>query len=298
MIVLNELLTENRKQKDIIDVKKIIFSGVSDQDVYNVTAPFVLNGKEIIAGRVEARDSEQSFVGFFEQQPTGVWKYLEETVVLHLQDPFVCWIDDTLHIGGVEVFFEGTQTRWRTIIYKIINLKHAEKVVVGPMGMKDLRLKQLENGQILALTRPQGDIGGRGKIGLVIVDSLKSLTPPVLASAPLLFDQFNDEEWGGANEIHLIGERIFVLGHIANFDDDRNRHYYAMTFEIDQENMSIINAKIIAERSDFLPGPAKRSDLSDVVFSGGIELNGDTATLYAGISDVEAQQITIKNPFK
>jgi hypothetical protein len=55
---------------------------------------------------------------------------------------------------------------------------------------------------------------------------------------------------------------------------------------------------LIATRSRFLPGDAKRSDLEDVVFSGGLIRNPDgTAVLYAGISDAEAQRLTIEDPF-
>ena len=62
--------------------------------------------------------------------------------------------------------------------------------------------------------------------------------------------------------------------------------------------MEVKNQKIIAIRKNFKPGEAKRADLEDVVFSGGLVLNGDKAVLYAGISDAEAQLIEIDNPFK
>jgi hypothetical protein len=48
----------------------------------------------------------------------------------------------------------------------------------------------------------------------------------------------------------------------------------------------------------FPSGPAKRSDLADVIFSGGLTRHWDgTATLFAGISDVESAYLHIPDPF-
>jgi len=56
--------------------------------------------------------------------------------------------------------------------------------------------------------------------------------------------------------------------------------------------------EIIATRNEFPPTEAKRPDLQDVVFSGGLVRHGDgTATLYAGLSDARAGCITLPDPF-
>ena len=56
--------------------------------------------------------------------------------------------------------------------------------------------------------------------------------------------------------------------------------------------------KIIAVRSDFPEGPAKRPDLVDVIFSGGlIRKDHGLADLYVGASDKEAYCIEITDPF-
>ena len=48
------------------------------------------------------------------------------------------------------------------------------------------------------------------------VDSLDELTARAIDAAPLLAGQFLSEEWGGANELHLLtDERLGVLGHIT-----------------------------------------------------------------------------------
>ena len=43
---------------NIYNVEKIEFDNVGENDVYNISAPFSDKEKTIIAGRVEARDSE------------------------------------------------------------------------------------------------------------------------------------------------------------------------------------------------------------------------------------------------
>ena len=131
------------------------------------------------------------------------------------------------------------------------------------------------------------------------IDNLDDLNINIINEAPLLEDLFIDEEWGGANEARSLDDSTLgILGHVACFDEDGNRHYYPMTFKLNINTLEVKNQKIIAIRKNFKPGEAKRADLEDVVFSGGLVLNGDKAVLYAGISDAEAQLIEIDNPFK
>ncbi|WEG13374.1 DUF1861 family protein [Pullulanibacillus sp. KACC 23026] len=281
--------------------EKLVFAGVGDRDVYNITAPFEDDGEIVIAGRVESRDSEQSEVYFFINQ-SNVWVPKSNAPVLPLQDPFVTKIAGQLIIGGVQTFphssIEGA-LGWRTVFYKGDNLTGLKEFAKGPDGMKDLRLIQLSDGTIGVFTRPQGDKGGRGKIGFTRLASLDDLTIDAINNAPLLDNQFTDEEWGGANELHLLKNgSVGVLGHIACFDDEGNRHYYPMTFVLDPETGRHTPLRLLTTRSHFLPGEAKRMDLIDVVFSGGLIRKADgNAEFYAGISDAEAQKITVKDPF-
>jgi hypothetical protein len=60
------------------------------------------------------------------------------------------------------------------------------------------------------------------------------------------------------------------LGHFASFDGEGNRHYYPMVFALDPETGTFSDIELIPTRSQFLPGPTKRPDLVDVVFSGGL----------------------------
>jgi len=295
------LLEDFRKTKHEVLVEKLVFKGVGERDVYNITAPFKDEEKTIIAGRVEERTSEQSEVYFF-YQDNDQWVPDRELGTYTLQDPFITFIHDELIFGGVEISphpEDNTKLMWRTIFYRGKSIKGLTKFFEGPIGMKDLRLVELPDQSIGVFTRPQGDKGGRGKIGYAQVKQLSDLTVEVIDQAPLIEGQFAEGEWGGANEIHVLdSNHLGVLGHIACFDAEGDRHYYPMVFSMNLITKATSEIHIIAERSLFLPGEAKRPDLNDVVFSGGIvRQTNQQAVLYAGISDAEAQKMTLKDPF-
>ncbi|OCA87845.1 hypothetical protein A8F94_08365 [Bacillus sp. FJAT-27225] len=296
-----QLLDEFSVREQPGNPEKIRFSGVGNQDVYNISAPFEDEGELVIAGRVESRDSEHSTVYFFVERD-GEWIPRDNAPVFELQDPFFTKIAGQLVFGGVQIFPHPVHTGqlgWRTVFYKGDSITGLKEFAKGPDGMKDLRLVELNDGSIGVLTRPQGEKGGRGKIGWTKISGLDELTLDVINEAPLLEGQFIDEEWGGANEAHVLANGLIgVLGHIASFDEAGDRHYYPMVFALCPETGTYSDIELIATRSNFLPGPSKRPDLEDVVFSGGLVRKGDgTADFYAGISDAEAQKLTIVDPF-
>ncbi|KAI7273300.1 hypothetical protein KC345_g7013 [Hortaea werneckii] len=165
--------------------------------------------------------------------------------------------------------------------------------------MKDIRLIELQDGRIGVLTRPQGERGGRGQIGFTIIDSLEELNEQTFLEAEILQNQFVREEWGGANEAHLLSNgHVGVLGHIACFDRLGQKHYYSMVFSLNPGTFETTPVKIIAARSDFPIGPGKRPELQDVIFSGGlVRGEGGRAVLSVGVSDAEAYRIEIPDPF-
>ncbi|KJB88462.1 hypothetical protein AZ66_07175 [Paenibacillus sp. E194] len=298
-ILLQEYMAHNQLAQN---AEKLSFTGVGDKDVYNITAPFEDAGELVIAGRVESRDSEFSEVLFFVEQ-NGEWVPREGAPTFELQDPFQTRIGGELVLGGVQIYPHPTQENalmWRTVFYKGKSIAELKPFFKGPNGMKDLRIVELQDGSVGVFTRPQGEKGGRGKIGYSRVNRLEDLSIELINNTSLLDGQFIDEEWGGANEAHLLSDgRIGVLGHIANFDAQGDRHYYPMVFVLDPATGKYSDIKLIAVRNKFLPGAAKRTDLVDVVFSGGLVRNGDgTAVLYAGISDAEAHRLTIADPFQ
>lgn len=295
-----ENLLANYKRNTIIETDRLNFHGVEGYDVYNITAPFEYNQKLYIAGRVEKRDSEFSKVVFFEKTDETNYQADYSINSFDLQDPYISIVDGEIILGGTELFDHPHNPGafwYKAVKYRGTNLNEMTRFFEGPNGMKDIRIIQLPNDKILVFTRPQGEIGGRGKIGTLIVESLEQLADVELMNAPLL-NLFETEEWGGANEAHLLPDgKVGVLSHIAKFDREGNRHYYASSFILDAATMEATDFKIITTRSDLTPGQSKRPDLADVVFSGGLILNGDEAKLYVGAGDCEAHVVKIKNPF-
>ena len=279
---------------------KLDFAGIPGRDVYNICAPFEWNGHEVIAGRVEKRDEEFSEIVLFSESG-GTWHPVKGVPTFPgLQDPCITKIDGHPVLGGVRypVTFGEDTGAWQMEFYQLSAHPGTRKILTGPPKMKDIRFVQLPDSRIVVLTRPQGERGGRGKIGYFVVDSLDGATPEAIEHAPLL-DQCPPEQWVGANEAHVLHNgKIGVLGHIASFSDDGHRHYYSMAFAIDLETGDSTEPEVIATRSDFPPGVAKRPDLVDVIFSGGIRrLDNGRAKLYAGLSDAEAGYVEIPDPF-
>ncbi|MEK3688425.1 DUF1861 family protein [Paenibacillus sp. FSL R10-2736] len=299
----NELLDTFYANLRPVHVEKLVFSGVGGRDVYNITAPFLHDGEEVILGRVEERDSEFSQVFFFTFREDGVWIPREHTHTYNLQDPCVTRIKGELIVGGVEVITAGDNPQrivsWVTQFYRGYRIDSMRHFSSGPGTMKDIRLIELQDGRIGVLTRPQGDRGGRGQIGFTIIDSLDELNEQTFLEAEILRNQFVQEEWGGANEATLLSNgHVGVLGHIACFDRMGQKHYYAMVFSLNPDTFETTPIKIIAARSDFPIGPGKRPELQDVIFSGGLVRGKDgRAVLSVGVSDAEAYRIEIPDPF-
>ncbi len=281
--------------------RKLIFAGVGNRDVYNIAAPFEMDGRQVIAGRVERRDVEHSEIIFFAEH-NGAWRPIVSAATFPgLQDPCITFIGGELVLGGVRfpVTVADGSIGWRMEFYRGTMLNNLLLFLTGPDKMKDVRLVELADERVGVLTRPQGAKGGRGKIGFLVTTSLETITAEAIQDAPLFKNQCLNEEWLGANEAHrLSNDLLGVLGHIAYFDHDEHRHYYPMVFCVNPRTGEASPPEIIASRADFPPGPAKRHDLVDVMFSGGLVRQGDgNATLYAGLSDAEAGCVRLPDPF-
>ena len=280
--------------------QKLVFSGFPGHDVYNVTAPFEWKERSVIAGRVERRSEELSEIVLF-SETDGEWRPIEGAPTFPgLQDPCVTMMDGKVILGGVRfpVTIGEDRKAWQMEFYREGLNGGFDKVLTGPPKMKDIRFLQLPDGRILVLTRPQGERGGRGRIGFCVVDSLIQARWETIENA-LLFDHCPEEQWVGANEAHLLTKnKIGVLGHLAEFREDGSRRYRSMVFCIDLETGQSTETEIIAERSDFPPGESKRPDLQDVIFSGGLlRLGHGRARLFAGLSDAEAGSLDLPDPF-
>lgn len=297
-----QLLLEMEKTNNHFDSSKIKFNLGKDlkKDVYNITAPFEVQGEKWIVGRVEERESEYSNIIFFRQK-ADYWEAAEEILPIALQDPFVTKVKEEIILGGVEVFDDTEnpgQLNYRTVFYRGTSLQGLKKFAQGPDRMKDIRLCMMKDERILVLTRPQGVVGGRGKIGYLFISDLDELNAESIGNAVILENQFIQEEWGGANELHLLNNgRIGVLSHIAKFDEEGNRHYYATAFCFNPDTGAYSPMQMIAARKNFEAGACKRPDLCDVIFSGGLVRKEKTIELYCGVSDAESHMTITADPF-
>ena len=299
-----ELLADHRARRPRVEaLPPPVFEGVAGKDVYNPTAPFAIDGRTVLAARVESPDKESdSEVVFFEERD-GAWRPVDGAPRLPLQDPAVARVGGEIVLAGVSVWGEEGALSYKTVFYRGASLAALRSFAEGPSGMKDIRVAALRDGRIFVLTRPQGARGGRGKIGWTTLGTLDALTPDVLDAAPILDRQFAEGEWGGANEITVLDESVLgVLGHVARWGDDGQRHYHPMVFTIDLAAGRVSPMHILFERAD-LPegtrGPAKRDDLRDVLFSGGLVRGGPdgTATVWVGAGDKVVRAVRIDDPF-
>lgn len=286
-----ELLKEFEKKRMLLIGEKLLFSGVGKMDVYNISKPFLIGKKTIIAGRVEAREAcADSKIIFFEKKKDGVWTPVYGTPTLPLEDCFVVNIGNKTIIGGVQVFRNPTATDpknidYRTVFYYCGCDLSLKKFAVGPDGMKDIRLTPLVNGRIGVFTRPQGENNGNGKIGYVELLRLEDITPKNLLRARIIENQFAHGEWGGVNDPYSFKKWIYVYGHIAYEDEAGAKHYYGMSFTYDPKRHRASPIRIIATRKNFPEGEAKTPNHKDVFFLGGLVRHYKIVTIYGGLSD-------------
>ncbi len=290
-----------REKFTLLFGEKLQFLGVNGYDVYNISAPFRIGNRIVIAARVELRKAWADSHTIFLEEDKGKWIPVKDAPVLQVEDGFATQIGDKTIFGGVEIYsrLHFPDVNYRTVFYQGHNLSSLEKFVTGPDMMKDIRLVSLTNDRIGVFTRPQGGNNGRGRIGYIELQNLEDLNIQNIQRARIIENQFAPEEWGGANELHPLQDgRIGIIGHIAHQDTQKNLHYYAMSFVYDPRTHQTSPIKIIATRENFPIGEAKAPRFTDVVFPGGLVRHGNgTATLYTGLSDAEAGSIILANPF-
>jgi len=313
---LNKLLEDfsNNHSGKICNRGKLLDFVINDQlfdqekniTVYNPTRPIKKGDRRFLLGRVEPKDSTDSRVMFFVEKD-GKWQYFDHPV-FKLEDPFyVENIQGWQVLGGVKTFrntsgglgYKTVFYRYKQCATELIdqNGNLSDPFAVSPEGMKDIRLVELKNGMIGLFTRPQGDKAGLGKIAYSEIASLDQLEEAI-PKAKIIDELFFDDEWGGANELHLLeGGKIGVLGHIATRKNNVC-DYYIMSFIFNPTNLSVSDLKILSTADQFECAETKNNSLGKVLFAGGLERKSDgTAELYCGIGDVAAGYIQIQDPF-
>ncbi len=285
-----------------MNAKILQIQGTGDKIAYNPTIPFEDRGTTCIGVRVESLDSElDSKIYFAHKLRENIWEIDDSLPFLHLQDPVYMKIGDESYIAGVNVQGSVNGAFRNQEFYRGDSIKNLEHFASGPPGMKDIRLVDLGN-RIGVFTRPQGEIGGLGKIGYLEIgriNELAKLTENDWYSAQLIDGLFEEGTWGGVNQAIVLSNReIGVIGHKAHKEMSENdwiKHYHAISFRFDTKSKSINKLRKIATRADFPSSPAKRSpELSDIIFPAGIDRK---LYLYCGLSDYSSGVKKMKHLF-
>lgn len=281
-------------------------------DVYNPSAPL----RGVIAGRVEKRNSEYSKSVFFAYDKDLVknGSLLEvdgkAPVFDNLQDPFLSQYKQDVIFGGVRLISQQKDnSTFRTVIFRakdIYSLDPNAIFAAGPIGEKDIRVLELDDGAVLVARRPQGGDYGNGRIYYQLIDGIE-LLPGVLGafdgakylSTPLLEEHYATGGWAGINQmLRLEDGTVGIVGHLGRFDQSGNRDYKAFALRLDPRSGTATEMKIIADIGNVQKRDPKRQDLLDVVFPGGIERHGDgTASLFLGVRDSYTVELSIPDPF-
>lgn len=265
-------------------------------DTYNPSTAIKHNGFWYHGVREEPRSDEFNYrTRFFKEVTPDSWEIDTSIGTLPVQDPFVTTIYGKIVVGGVRVIQPGELLV--TTFYVGDSLDTLKEFAQGPPNQKDIRLCETQDNKIAILTRPQGVIGNKGKIGFGIVSSLDFVNEKTISSIPILANQPNNNEWWGSNDVRLLPNgNIGVIGHIAKRDQN-DLSYAAIAFTISPISKEVYGPKIIAMRSNFPTTSIKKAGLQNVVFPAGIREVEERTILYVGLSDAAIGVIDIPYPF-
>lgn len=299
-----ELFDKNGKIYESVKVK---FIGVDGYDVYNCSIPFVWQGKKYIYGRVERRSEwARSTVALFEETGKDEFTKVKDSFVYQLEDPYVAYIDDLLVLGGTHVLKERELVKtYYGYFYRGTDLNDMYYFTTGPDYMKDIRLVQMPDKRIGVFSRPRSKeilekYGSESMVGFRIINNLDELTAEAVATAPLVHNTFEDMQWGGCNQCYMLSSGfIGIIGHKCYNDEENNNSVYLnVAYIFDPNKNEMVSSKVIATRKSYPDGPAKKPNLEDCAFPGGIVMRPDGKTdLYSGIGDCEVGRVTIDYPF-
>lgn len=288
------------KKSPVLNYKRLKFARISGKyDVYNPSGAFEFDGKEYLFGRIEKRKNwANSRIMLFKRAGKHIWKRVRVVKSLKLEDPFIQKINGEFVLGGVSVKKSSGKIEFKTVFYRGKTPFVLRKFAEGPLGMKDIRLVELENRKVGIFTRPQGGKYKRGKIGFLIFDSLNQLNENLINNARLINFPFLGKEWGGVNHVIMLKKGVLgVLGHIAYVSKDNSKFYYPISFRFNIKTRKISDMKLLFSRKDLPFGLPKNKYLYNVIFPGGIICKDEKATIYAGVGDSESYEVEIRNPF-
>jgi hypothetical protein len=298
---------QNEKNQPLESVV-LTFKGLNGFDIYNTSVPFSWNGKRYIYGRVEKRHEwARSWVRLFEETGKDEYTLVKDSMIYQLEDPFVTVIGDEIVMGGTHVRYRKNNfNTFYGYFYRGTDLEDLRYFTTGPDLMKDIRLVDLPQG-VGVFSRPRNEevekqYGSASVIGFTVIPDLDSLDDEIIANAAVIPDLFGNGEWGGCNQcFYLDSGLIGVIGHksFAGPGDPPLAVYMNISFVFDPVKNRILDEKILATRSSYPPGPAKKGELVDCTFTSGIVMREDgKADLYGGLGDVSEGRIVIDYPFE
>jgi len=286
------------------------FIGVDGFDVYNCSIPFDHNGKRYMYGRIEHRDDwARSWVRIFLETSPDEYTLVNDSMIYPLEDPYVSRIGDEIILGGTHVQYKkGEYKDFFSYFYKGNDLDNLYYFTTGPRNMKDVRLVQLKD-KIGVFSRPRGkDIlkkhGSESIIGYTEISDIMELSADVIRKARKIENIFDDEEWGGCNQCYNLDSGLIgVIGHKCYKEDRPGISdvlvYVNISFVFDPKAHKVLDEKIIAVRSSYPAGPAKKAYLIDCAFTTGIVMRDDgKVDLYSGLGDTKQGRAVIEYPFE
>lgn len=298
-------------EKKVYEKSILKFHGIEGYDAYNCSIPFFWKGKKYIFARVENRNEwARSQVRLFEEIGIDEWCLVTDSMFYQMEDPYVSIINEELVLGGTHVRYQlGKVDTYYGYFYRGRDLNNLYYYTTGPERMKDIRIVELEDGKIGVFSRPRGKeilskYGSESMVGFVIIDNLDKLSAEVINTAPYIDNLFDKGEWGGCNQAYLLDSGLIgCIGHTAYNEKDENgidlKVYLNTAFVFNPKTHELLENKIIASRSSYPVGVAKKPHLIDCTFPSGIVMRSDgKVDLYAGLGDCEEGRIVIDYPFE
>jgi hypothetical protein len=222
-------------------------------------------------------------------------------------------------IGGVKIDVDpvtGKVTDWqdqnfryKKSIDEIVLNGEPQPFLTSAHHSKDLRYVELSDG-IVVCPRPQGSFGGLGHVGFFRTENILTLERDLheyfvrADESTFIPGIFEADEWGGFNQmIPLTSGEILVIGHKAHRivrGDEQILQYRPFSGILDSRSGQLLSPirALDVDPTDFEYVLPKRSDLDDVIFTGGIQLLEDPsrAMFIGGIKDAAVGMKVIANP--
>ncbi|GIW66968.1 MAG: hypothetical protein KatS3mg095_0866 [Candidatus Parcubacteria bacterium] len=301
----------NSNEKILINKENLIrgniltFEFEPNEYVYNPSRPFRINNYKYILARVENHISNESRIYPYILE-NGIWRRLNwQLSDLELEDPAITIIDNQILMTAVRALDKSNPKNWKikTVFYYGDDIFSFKEIAEGPLYIKDIRLVKIDRKRIGILSRPIYYKDGKKikRVSYLEIESLDDLKKINLNEGTIIQLPILEDEWVGTNDICLLNNGLLgVLGHIGSKDKKGNLHYYAISFILNPDNLTVSNFKIIATRDNFPAGLSKGRKYKDVIFPGGIEFietNPSKVNLYCGLSDANIGMINIDNPY-